>query len=436
MNYLLVLFIAILSFVSCSENKISSSMSLKNNLGITPEVIYANEQELENISKTKGALNWKMARFLAYDEMVSMEIENGWVGATLSKTPIIIYNSYSEPKYYEFRVIKNGAEVGAITANINPVGGAIAYTLNFIKDYTKSITKVNNGKIIDNNYPSVAFGIIGKSGTKVSALIDEENNNIQESEEVADIIYLVDNYGISEVAQQIGVSEDDVSSILEYRKNNLMEIENEFTLINEALPNIENLSDNEIKEMLSDYTKAQVTYSRKIPKYENLEWLIYGGECGPSVVAWIYAGISSVYNGYNVIQYNNRQRFQNDLRGILKTTKAGVTFPNNFGRTFEKITGGKYTSGWMLAPGSTFKHMKNTDMPAISLRGSRWKKIGWHYRVIYGAREERKEYRFLWWRWSRYKKKLYLHDNTTDGGFSFIEDNYNWDLSHYPVKRK
>mgnify|MGYP007047914195 FL=1 len=34
------------------------------------------------------------------------------------------------------------------------------------------------------------------------------------------------------------------------------------------------------------------------------------------------------------------------------------------------------------------------------------------------------------------KKKLYLHDNTTDGGSSFIEDNYNWDLSHYPVKRK
>ena len=204
MNYLLILSIAILSFISCSENTISSSMSLKNNIGITPEVIYASEKELENISKPKGALNWKMARFLAYDEMVSMEIENGWVGATLSKTPIIIYNSYSEPKYYEFRVIKNGAEVGAITANINPVGGAIAYTLNFIKDYTKSITKVNNGKIIDNNYPSVAFGIIGKSGTKVSALIDEENNHIQESEEVADIISLVDNYGISEVAKQMG----------------------------------------------------------------------------------------------------------------------------------------------------------------------------------------------------------------------------------------
>jgi hypothetical protein len=76
---------------------------------------YADAELLEQLATKEGAVDWRVARFFALTDMLDFTEENNWYGAELSRYPLVIYHTGNdEPRYYEFRVLRNDIEIGAI----------------------------------------------------------------------------------------------------------------------------------------------------------------------------------------------------------------------------------------------------------------------------------------------------------------------------------
>ena len=92
---------------------------------------YATVEELDAITNgTTEYVYWRVARTFALMELESFRTENGWDGAKLSTLPVLVYDSMSRPKYYEYRVILDDREIGAITCVAQKRdGGPTAYVL-------------------------------------------------------------------------------------------------------------------------------------------------------------------------------------------------------------------------------------------------------------------------------------------------------------------
>lgn len=446
---LAVYLFAILFIFSCSKKNTLTNPYRSN------EALYATEEELKNIyEKSDKALYWKMAKFIAYEDFFSMEYEYGWQNASLSKTPIVIYDVYSNPLYYEYRVIKNGKEIGAVTANVLPSGAPVAYILSSIKDYTKALDL--GLKVIDNSYPSVAFGVIGKPGDLVSSLIDSKGNKV-DPQKTYDIVDMVKILGADEVAKIMGQTRSEIVGEYQVRNAELIQIEQDFRLMNEAIENVENISEEEMKSIaMPILTRSTVTFDYKIKYYrdKDVRRSYFDFQCGPSALAWIYYGIYRNYKGRNFNFSETGERIDDlilrkderdstylvtDLIEASLTTKSGITWPKNLSRGLLIVTSNDYSVYGSLRFGRAFDYMKTAELPLISLRASRLIKIftewdwAWHYRVIYGVREEKYNHKFLWIKWSTYKKKLYMHDNSSDG-IDFVENLVNFDIARYPVK--
>lgn len=445
--YQFFIFSLILITVSCSTK---NSVAPNNNENspdndVSSENVYADEEELNKIAsqyQSETVLNWKMARLLAFDELYILGEEKSWQDATISKTPIIIYDSDLKPKYYEFRVIKDNNEVGTITANIFPVGGAIAYVLDDARNYSVS-TKTRmggNSKVIDDNYPNVGFSLsLSRTGSvnKVMNLNGEPQNVTNFYDNLEEFVN--DVGGVEKAADMLGVNEEDIYTSIDERKNKERQLENDFILMNEALPNVENLTDDEIKKLLNSPLQRGIKRARSniISTYSKIATSNYrfaNYNCGSAALAWIYAGINKYYDGYYVL--NNPDKFTATLEGLLETGDSGVTLPSKFDGAIKNITGNAYgfkTSKFIF--GNTHNHMKTSQLPVLSLRGSRWNSLSWHYRVIYGMIWTNEEHRFLWWKWSRdHSFKYYMHDNGADGPSGvFIESSWNSGFWHQKV---
>lgn len=108
-------------FVSCSLGSkeaapaVSSVPSTKGGgAALTP---YDSVNDLNAVTNgTSDYVFWVVARVFALIELEKFRSQNNWNNAVLSERSVIIYDSLSRPKYYEFRVILNGQEIGAITA--------------------------------------------------------------------------------------------------------------------------------------------------------------------------------------------------------------------------------------------------------------------------------------------------------------------------------
>lgn len=423
------------------------------NRGIPMQTIYASEEGLDAIFeqyRSENALNWKMARFLAFDELYNLEEEKSWKDATISKTAILIYDNKQKPKFYEFRVLRNNLEIGTITANIFPDGGAIAYILDEARDYSgaNKARSFGDSKVIDNNYPNIGFASsVSRSGDVLT--VSSIDGKIQSVPNYYNTVqdFLDDGGSVEELAKLFQVEESDIISVKEERKKVEAQLENDFRLMNEALPNVENLTDEEIENMLdTSYLRGiKRLRSNIIPAYSRIATKDYeysDFNCGSSALAWIYAGINPYYNGKNILLNNNMRDFTKTLERLLETSSSGVTLPCKFSGALRNITGNSYRMDLLkFFFGNTDKHMKTSQLPVLSLRGSgirAWEwKWAWHYRVIYGAIWINEEHRFLWWKWSTdHSFKYYMHDNGTDGpNGAFIENAWNSGFYHLKVVR-
>ena len=146
---------------------------------------YATVEELDAITNgTAEYVYWRVARTFALMELESFRAENGWDGAKLTKLPVLVYDSMSRPKYYEYRVVLEGREIGAITCVAQKRdGGPTAYVLPSPSDYSQVKTKGAECRIVANGYPKVAYTAVGRSGIRLMEGEDAsgETNDIEAS---------------------------------------------------------------------------------------------------------------------------------------------------------------------------------------------------------------------------------------------------------------
>ncbi len=122
--------------------------------GPTP---YTSEEELEGVTNYgSDFVHWKVARAFAIFEFENEKSKNSeWASGNLSTYPILIYDGNGKPKVYEFRVIVDGKEIGAVSCTAQKKDGLpVTHLLDFAKDYSKILTKGGNAKLVTVAYPS------------------------------------------------------------------------------------------------------------------------------------------------------------------------------------------------------------------------------------------------------------------------------------------
>lgn len=165
--------------ISCNVNQINDVPTVQKCVN-NPE-IYASVEELDAVTNANSDnIYWKTARVFALMQLESYRTENDWHNAVLSKTPIIIYDSRSMPKYYEYRVIRNNITIGAITCVARKKeGGPVACVMPVAKDYQGLQLKGAGYNIYDNGYPSVLYGRLTKSGNEPVDVVDDTGDSAQ-----------------------------------------------------------------------------------------------------------------------------------------------------------------------------------------------------------------------------------------------------------------
>jgi hypothetical protein len=131
---------------------------------VTP---YASVEELVAVTNKDGYVYWRVARCFALVELNVLKLNDQWTDGSLSERPVIVYDGGGNPKYYEYRIIENGVETGAITVVAQKKeGGPLAYVLLAPGDYSEAGTERSGVEcvVVDAGYPSVAFGTIRRSG--------------------------------------------------------------------------------------------------------------------------------------------------------------------------------------------------------------------------------------------------------------------------------
>jgi len=97
----------------------------------------------------------------------------GFDGAILAEKPVIIFGWDGVPKYFEWRVFKNGEIVGAIVASASKlICRPVAYVLRMVNSYGVLTNFPADTVIIDNNYPDFVFGKVDTNTQCVTEAID------------------------------------------------------------------------------------------------------------------------------------------------------------------------------------------------------------------------------------------------------------------------
>ncbi len=260
---------------------------------ITP---YADSDTLESLSKN-GFIDYKISRFFALIEMAEFANENGWQNAELSDYPMIIYGTESgEPRFYEFRVIDNGKEIGAIacvakTTEGDPVRYVIPYATEINEQSARAIYN-NEMKIIDCRYPSKLTTKNLNTGRIAEINLEENIDEYEVEVRVRDILETADENLLNE----LGITSEDLyNQYLKEQKEEEERIEKLWNLIYESADSITDVEDNEILSFISENNSARdalVSTSTYYLQnwYNKSTWYNPGGYCGPNAMAFIALG--------------------------------------------------------------------------------------------------------------------------------------------------
>ena len=134
--------------MGCSVASNGSNGTTVSSANTTPDV--ATLDAITNTTDASGKtpyVYWRVARTFAMIELESFRQANDWYNAKLSERPVLVYDGKSRPKYYEFRVIRDGKEIGAITAVAQKVGGKPVHSLRCIRVSTNRVWKLRKNQI-------------------------------------------------------------------------------------------------------------------------------------------------------------------------------------------------------------------------------------------------------------------------------------------------
>lgn len=170
---------------------------------------YANEFELDAL-RNSGFVDYKIARFFALSEMAAFTEINSWQNSTLSDLPIIIYNSETdEPRYYEFRVIRNNTEIGAIACVAQKSEGE---PVQYVMPYATEVSPIISRSVINTSSKFIDIGYPSKLVSKNLITNRSENATTEELE-----IYEVDikvkdllETATPELLNDLGITSDEI----------------------------------------------------------------------------------------------------------------------------------------------------------------------------------------------------------------------------------
>jgi hypothetical protein len=165
-------------------------MSVLSNCAIVEEIITSPEidlldnsycevpqlsiRELDNLTNIyTNSVYWRVSKGCSVLEMSAFAGMEGFDGAILAAKPVVIYGWDGVPKYFEWRVFKDGAIVGAIVANASKlVCRPVVYVLRMVNSYGILTNYPADTVIIDDDYPYYAFGKIDTNTRTVTEAID------------------------------------------------------------------------------------------------------------------------------------------------------------------------------------------------------------------------------------------------------------------------
>lgn len=376
----------------------------------------------------EGFVNYKVSRFFALEAMNNFSSHYSWEGASLSDKPVVIYNSLTEePRFYEFRVIKDGKEVGAISCVANkkegePVRYILPYATPVQETVTRSLLNQNN-KLIDTGYPSKIVSKNFKTSRAIDVSNGEDYSEPVETEVSAkEIIMNADE----ELLKQLGLDDKEkYQEAMRHYEEEESKLSDYWAFIDSVENNIINVTEEELLNAMSSGSRnwqadTIVTLDRW---YNKKDWTPSFGEyCGPNCMAFITLGFGNESGYTDCPTVNNYWKLKALYDTFGETIGTGPKVYSQLSDGLSKLTNFKLEPDFLHFFDTVKNNIDNTGYPSVSLRSSRlfegWDKLAWHYRVIMGYKYEYPTYRrqFLWWVWDENATERYyiIHDNGTD----------------------
>ena len=431
---------------------------------------YASSEELDAVTNLGSEYTfWKVTRPFAVMELEAFSEEYGWVNATLSERAVLLYDGESKPKYYEFRVIQDGKEVGAIvTVAQKKDGGPVVKITKTMKDYGKILLQSLDFKIIANG-TGYAFAPLSVPGDDIIFAVDPDSGGLTNVSVDIGFTEFITNIS-PELRSNLGFTNDTIiQEGIQAETQNRAENESLWISIEEDRSNILALSDEMIQgNVVIETNNPPIAANSKaypkigivkkintLPQFDtplmksiagtnlwvclNDIWKYYNfGDywywCGPTSLHWVEIGLFG-------LAYKTPLQWSNDYVLINQNTGSsgwnGISWPWLLNDALRSVTGKQYgVKGHHCHWWETAKnYIINDKLPLLSLRTG--KKIGtgkkdyqWHYRVIYGVGEMGIKIGGMIFHNTQF---FFIHDNRYDGG-DFVEPkNQGFHFAMYPV---
>lgn len=416
--------------VGCKNNLVETSAGPENvSSSTTP---YASESELTELSEN-GFVNYKIARYYANIAMQQFSETNEWENAKVSDYPLVIYDSNAEnPKFYEFRIIKDNEEVGAISCVANSSDGeAVQYVMPFAteisQDNARSVAS-SEGKLVAINYPS-NIGVKTKNSARVINSTSDDLLSTENGEEVS-VLDFIENAD-AETLEALEITDEAKVTLIkeiEEEQENLKEYW-DFIAENESI--ILATTDEEIQvayEELYGENNRAVIHSQSTDYYslseyvEKSTWTNPGGWCGPYAMGFVTLGLGKKSGYTNIPTTNDTMAIYSMYQKFEDTIGTGPKTFSQLSKGLQSLTNYKLCT-YPLGDDYTVKknYIKNKGLPCISLRTSAiGKSWAWHYRVIIGTKTVTNNTKVTAFgktllNFNTYDNYYRMHDNSADG---------------------
>lgn len=317
MKKLLIAMLAVVSITACTK---------KDDLQIN-EDSDVQKAELSVYAETPEVIDYKIARYLAYQEL-----EDGaasFINLTgdyeLTELPRVIYDYDNLPKYYEFDVTVGNAVVATVTTHAKKEEDAVIAFM--FEGGRNSVIKGYDAFVGD--YPDAYYGIKGTAGSSPVKLYksDLKTPVVATKAAVGDDVWapyyaLLDQMDEENRAATLAAIEE-MKQSEEFLESESKDIETYWDGIMPLTSILKNYSDKEICRSMAKidwmlptksdgikpnngdiYNGNPSSYVYIIPQFNNekLKSTRWSGKCGPGIVSWTYRGLYSNYP-HNTSQY-------------------------------------------------------------------------------------------------------------------------------------
>lgn len=420
-------------FYACQkESSITNSL-----LRSQKSMPFASETELAQFDNDPYIIHYKVARYLAYEEIENclfefLELDKG--SYKLTELPVIIWDFDSRPKYYEFGILVNGNLAKTVTTLAKKEStNMCCFMFNEVIEHQT----IENYHFFVGLYPNVFFGKPSSPNNPPSILLDENGETAPEIPScniLTNYAKLIESMDEESRLNHQTTIQDMANEIAELNQG----LELFWSEVGEIQDEIIKMTDDEIfQDLETKSLKATLSDTYIIPSYNNsnLQLTRWRGWCGPSAISWIYKGLYTFYpknstnrvrvkgdGSYREFTDGNRASYNADnssnpradnglyMRLRQECVKTGNSYPMyqaGMNRGMKAVTNNSYGIDLTLVP---HNRIRNNKLPVLNMFGYSW---SFHYVAAFGSGYEKKK--------GRIKSKWLL---VTDNGARIGSHNY------------